>query len=63
MKTNGFPDHGFIKVKANLRGDNKIVEIFTDIGVIESCFKCGLKQGNPDSPKIANLVIKNKHVV
>ena len=61
MKTNGFPDQGYIEMKANCMGGNKVVEIFTDIGMIESRFRCGLEQGNPDSPKIANLVIKNKH--
>jgi len=28
-----------------------------------SKFKCGLEQGNPDSPKMANLVIMLKHML
>ena len=39
----------------------KTVFIQTVKGIIKSIFKCGLKQGNPDSPRAANLVIMNIH--
>jgi len=39
----------------------KLVEIVTSKGTVYAIFQCGLEQGNPDSPTIANLVIKMKH--
>jgi len=60
MKINGFPDSGFIELKACMMGE-KMVEIVTSKGTVHAIFQCGLEQGNPDSPTIANLVIKLKH--
>jgi len=60
MKINGFPDTGFIELKACMMGE-KLVEIVTSKGIVHAIFQCGLEQGNPDSPTIANLVIKLKH--
>jgi len=60
MKINGFPDNGFIELKACMMGE-KVVEIVTSKGIVHAIFQCGLEQGNPDSPTIANLVIKLKH--
>ena len=62
MRTNGFPDSGFIELKACMMSE-KIVEIITCKGTVFAKFVCGLEQGNPDSPTIANLVIKMKHDV
>jgi len=62
MKINGFPDQGFLEMKACAMGE-KLVEIITCKGVAFAKFICGLEQGNPDSPTIANLVIKLKHDV
>jgi len=62
MKINGFPDQGFLEMKACAMGE-KLVEIITCKGVAFAKFVCGLEQGNPDSPTIANLVIKLKHDV
>jgi len=60
MKINGFPDAGFVELKACMMG-LKLVEIVTSKGTVYATFQCGLEQGNPDSPTIANLVIKLKH--
>ena len=60
MKVNGFPDQGFIELKASGM-EAKTVEIITAKGVAHARFVCGLEQGNPDSPTISNLVIKFKH--
>jgi len=60
MKVNGFPDQGFIELKASGM-EAKTVEIITAKGVAHARFICGLEQGNPDSPTISNLVIKFKH--
>ena len=60
MRVNGFPDSGFIEFKACMMGE-KLVEIVTCKGTAFAKFVCGLEQGNPDSPTIANLVIKLKH--
>jgi len=60
MRINGFPDEGFIEFKACMMGE-KLVEIVTCKGTAFAKFVCGLEQGNPDSPTIANLVIKMKH--
>jgi len=60
MKINGFPDSGFIEMKACMMSA-KLVEIITAKGTAYAIFQCGLEQGNPDSPTIANLVIKLKH--
>jgi len=62
MRINGFPESGFIEFKACMMGE-KIVEIITCKGTAFAKFVCGLEQGNPDSPTIANLVIKMKHDV
>ena len=62
MRINGFPDHGFVEFKACMMSE-KIVEIITCKGTVFAKFVCGLEQGNPDSPTIANLVIKMKHDV
>jgi len=62
MKINGFPDQGFLELKASGM-EAKTVEIVTCKGVAHAKFVCGLEQGNPDSPTIANLVIKLKHDV
>jgi len=62
MKINGFPDQGFLELKACAMGE-KLVEIITSKGSTFAKFICGLEQGNPDSPTIANLVIKLKHDV
>jgi len=60
MRVNGFPTQGFLELKASGM-ESKTVEIFTNKGVAHAKFTCGLEQGNPDSPTIANLVIKFKH--
>jgi len=60
MRVNGFPTQGFIELKASGMGA-KTVEIITSKGIAHARFVCGLEQGNPDSPTIANLVIKFKH--
>ena len=57
---NGFPDQGWVELKASCLDDKKI-EIFTDKGIVVTKMNCGLEQGNPDSPRCANLVIKFKH--
>ena len=62
MRINGFPDCGFVEFKACMMGE-KLVEIITCKGTAFAKFVCGLEQGNPDSPTIANLVIKMKHDV
>ena len=60
MKVNGFPDQGFLELKASGM-EAKMVEIITAKGVAHARFVCGLEQGNPDSPTVSNLVIKFKH--
>ena len=60
MRVNGFPEQGFLEFKASAMGP-KLVEIITSKGRAFAKFICGLEQGNPDSPTIANLVIKFKH--
>ena len=60
MRTNGFPEEGFVELKANCMGTDKIVQILTDIGIVTGQFNCGIEQGNPYSPRQSNLVIKNK---
>jgi len=60
MRVNGFPTEGYIELKASGMGP-KTVEIITVKGVAHARFVCGLEQGNPDSPTIANLVINFKH--
>ena len=60
MKVNGFPDQGYLELKASGM-EAKSVEIITAKGVAHARFVCGLEQGNPDSPTISNLVIKFKH--
>jgi len=60
MRVNGFPEQGFVEFKASAMGP-KLVEIITSKGRAFARFICGLEQGNPDSPTIANLVIKFKH--
>jgi len=62
MRTNGFPDTGFVELKASMMSE-KMVAIITCKGTAYAKFVCGLEQGNPDSPTIANLVIKMKHDV
>jgi len=62
MRVNGFPEQGFLEFKASAMGP-KLVEIITNKGRAFARFICGLEQGNPDSPTIANLVIKFKHDV
>jgi len=60
MRVNGFPEQGFLELKASGM-DSKTVEIVTGKGVAHARFVCGIEQGNPDSPAMANLVIKFKH--
>jgi len=60
MRVCGFPIQGFIEFKANCM-DSKAVEIITNKGNARATFSCGLEQGNPNSPTIANLVILMKH--
>jgi len=60
MRVNGFPQQGYVELKASGMGP-KAVEIITAKGTAFARFVCGLEQGNPDSPTIANLVIKFKH--
>jgi len=60
MRVNGFPEQGWLELKASCFGE-KLVEIITNIGIVYSLFTCGLEQGNPDSPKSSNLIIKFKH--
>ena len=60
MRVNGFPAQGYVELKASGMGA-KTVEIITIKGTAHARFECGLEQGNPDSPTIANLVIKFKH--
>jgi len=62
MRVNGFPNQGYLEFKASAMGA-KEVEIVTCKGVTYAKFICGLEQGNPDSPTVANLVIKFKHDV
>ena len=62
MRVNGFPNQGYIEIKASAM-EAKTVEIITAKGVTYARFICGLEQGNPDSPTISNLVIKFKHDV
>ena len=60
MRVNGFPEQGYLEFKASAMSP-KLVEIITSKGKVFAKFICGLEQGNPDSPTIANLVIKFKH--
>ena len=60
MRVNGFPEQGFLELKASGM-EEKTVEIIMGKGVGHARFVCGLEQGNPDSPTMANLVIKFKH--
>ena len=60
MRVNGFPEQGFLELKASGM-DSKTVEIITGKGIAHARFVCGIEQGNPDSPAMANLVIKFKH--
>ena len=60
MRVCGFPIQGFLELKASCM-DDKYVEIITNKGNARAMFSCGLEQGNPDSPTIANLVILFKH--
>jgi len=60
MRVNGFPNQGYIEIKASAM-ESKTVEIITAKGVTYARFICGLEQGNPDSPTVSNLVIKFKH--
>jgi len=60
MRVNGFPEQGYIEIKASAM-ESKTVEIITAKGITYARFICGLEQGNPDSPTISNLVIKFKH--
>lgn len=62
LRMNGFPNMGFLELKASCIWD-KDVEILTNKGTAFFKFKCGLEQGNPDSPKMANLVIMLKHIL
>ena len=62
MRINGFPEQGFLEIKASGMGA-KYVDIITKKGIAYAKFVCGLEQGNPDSPTVANLVIKLKHDV
>ena len=62
MRVNGFPNQGYIEIKASAM-EAKTVEIITAKGITYAWFICGLEQGNPDSPTISNLVIKFKHDV
>jgi len=62
MRVNGFPNQGYIEIKASAM-QAKTVEIITSKGITYARFICGLEQGNPDSPTISNLVIKFKHDV
>jgi len=62
MHVNGFPEQGFLEIKASGMGA-KYVDIITKKGIAYAKFICGLEQGNPDSPTVANLVIKLKHDV
>jgi len=62
MRINGFPEQGYLEMKASAMG-SKYVDIITKKGIAYAKFICGLEQGNPDSPTVANLVIKLKHDV
>jgi len=62
MRVCGFPRQGFLEFKANCM-DEKDVNIITNKGTANGKFSCGLEQGNPDSPTIANLVILFKHKI
>ena len=62
MRINGFPEQGYLEMKASAMG-SKYVDIITKKGIAYAKFVCGLEQGNPDSPTVANLVIKLKHDV
>jgi len=62
MRVCGFPAQGFLEFKANCM-DSKSVEIITNKGNARATFSCGLEQGNPNSPTIANLVILMKHKI
>jgi len=62
MRINGFPEQGFLELKASAMGA-KFVDIITKKGIAYAKFVCGIEQGNPDSPTVANLVIKLKHDV
>jgi len=56
----GFPDMGYVEFKGSSMSFKKVL-IQTIKGTIKSTFECGLEQGNPDSPRAANLVIMNIH--
>ena len=60
MRTCGFPDQGYLELKASAMGA-KHVDIVTCKGTAYAKFVCGIEQGNPDSPTVSNLVIKMKH--
>jgi len=62
MRINGFPEQGYLEMKASAMSA-KYVDIITKKGIAYAKFICGLEQGNPDSPTVANLVIKLKHDV
>ena len=56
----GFPPLGYVEFKGSSMSFKKVL-IQTIKGTILSTFECGLEQGNPDSPRAANLVIMNIH--
>ena len=56
----GFPSQGYVEFKGSSMS-HKTVIIKTNKGEITTSFECGLEQGNPDSPRAANLVIMNIH--
>jgi len=56
----GFPKKGYIEFQGSSMSHKSVV-IKTNKGEILTTFECGLEQGNPDSPRAANLVIMNIH--
>lgn len=56
----GFPSMGYVEFKASSLSFKKVI-IQTLKGLVLSTFDCELEQGNPDSPRAANLVIANIH--
>jgi len=60
MRKAGFPEEGYLEFKASSLSFKKVI-IQTIKGSIATIFECGLEQGNPDSPRAANLVIMNIH--
>ena len=60
MAKAGFPAKGYMEFKGSSMSFKTVV-IKTNKGEIITKFECGIEQGNPDSPRAANLIIMNIH--